>query len=148
MLDLDAPGGRANNSLSPILHWLESIPAGITMLAENQTSIHAIAPYIQPNPPAGSGPHRYVILQLENPNPKFKVPAGFAESYETIESRLKFDVAGFIKAGDFQLLSATWFTVAPANYTVPESDASLMVPNYASIAIGSVSIVVALIAAM
>ncbi|KAI9172712.1 hypothetical protein HJFPF1_02224 [Paramyrothecium foliicola] len=142
MFDIDAPFGPTNNTFSPILHWIVAVPAGTTTLAENQTSINATVPYLPPNPPAGSVPHRYIILELRNPNTNFEMPAGFPETFEAPESRIRFNVSGFIEAGGFQLSSATWFTVESANNTVPpQSAASLTASSFSGILIGLVSIV-------
>lgn len=123
MIDLDAPT-PAENSYSPLLHWLTAIPAATS----SQTS-EAVAPYMGPAPPAGSPPHRYVLLDLSNLLPEFELPSGFPDSFATVESRVMFDPAGFMERGQFELLGASWFTtVQPSNETatatpsVPQSN--------------------------
>lgn len=127
MVDLDAPGGPTNNSFSPLVHWLTSVPAGTTELGLNAT-VDAIAPYAGPAPPPGSGPHRYVVLALESSRPEFELPPGFEDfDGSTIEGRLMFDVSGFVESGGFQVIGGNWFTVESATngtQPTPESGAS------------------------
>lgn len=128
MVDIDAPGGPESNNLSPLLHWLIATPSGLEELSEDQDGINATVPYSGPAPPEGSGPHRYVILELENPSSQFEIPSGFPESFDSRLSRVRFDVEEFIEAGDFSLLSATWFTVT-ADDSPSDSDDSEDAPS-------------------
>ncbi|KAH7320619.1 phosphatidylethanolamine-binding protein [Stachybotrys elegans] len=126
MVDLDAPRGPSNSTWSPILHWLIAVPAGQSQLSENQTLVSATAAYFAPAPPEGTGPHRYVVLELENPSGSFEIPSGFPTAYQTVESRLRFNVSRFVQEGDFRLVGANWFTVEYSNTTTPPSASSHM----------------------
>jgi hypothetical protein len=109
MIDLDAPGGPNNNSLSPLLHWLITLSPESMGLpdAANMT----VAPYAAPAPPPGSGKHRYTILLLSYAGTVFRIPPTF-QGFNTsrIEDRFTFPVSRFIQDGGFELLAATWFT--------------------------------------
>jgi hypothetical protein len=117
LLDLDAPFGAANRSYSPILHYMAASSSGNTT---------AIAPYIPPQPPAGSPDHRYVLLAYMQSSDS-PVPFVFPKSFEKIlngqEGRLLFDLEGFVKAAGLgDLMSANYFLVgseAAGNATEP-----------------------------
>lgn len=111
MVDLDAPGGAADNSYSPLLHWLTPVDSGITSLPDNETITDAFAPYVGPAPPVGTGPHRYVVLLFANPSSTFKVPPSFQDlNPANISERTVFNIQKFAKEGGFQLEAANWFT--------------------------------------
>ncbi|CAG9951076.1 unnamed protein product [Clonostachys rosea f. rosea IK726] len=114
MLDLDPPLADEDRKYAPLLHWLTAIPSGVSSLAANDTTTEAIAPYVPPQPPAGSAPHRYVTLLLKDTRDKFSAPAGFEGPYEDLFARVNFDLDGFIKAGGFEIEAAHWFTTKPA----------------------------------
>ncbi|KIY01220.1 uncharacterized protein Z520_02772 [Fonsecaea multimorphosa CBS 102226] len=111
MVDLDAPDGAANNrSLAPLLHWLQqSIPARLPAISSNYSVAAAapIAPYAMPQPPPGSGLHRYVILAFDQPQKTFSVPANFSQFNN--ENRFNFDVAEFAEEAKLTVAGATWF---------------------------------------
>lgn len=109
MVDLEAPGGVSNNSLSPFLHWLFVVPKGVTRLF-NETNLPSIAPYIAPAPHIGDGPHRYVVLLLADTNPAFIMPASFrTRNLTDLYGRVIFDVNKFATEGHFRVVAATWF---------------------------------------
>ncbi|KAI5456076.1 phosphatidylethanolamine-binding protein [Mariannaea sp. PMI_226] len=128
MVDLDAPGGINNHTFSPFLHWMIPLPAGSTRVSKNETSVKAVAPYIGPAPPVGTGKHRYVVLLLSVPSPVFEWPEGFPLFDSTkMQSRVLFDVKKFDKAGQFQPLAANWFT--SENITTIHTSSASRVPN-------------------
>jgi hypothetical protein len=111
MVDLDAPGGITNNTLSPFLHWLTPVSATTSEILSGQNSTSAVAPYISPAPGAGTGIHRYVIVLLSVPSSVFRWPSSFpALNASSEESRLRFDVEKFATAGNLQPVAANWFT--------------------------------------
>ncbi|CAH0051980.1 unnamed protein product [Clonostachys solani] len=114
MLDLDPPLADEDRKYAPLLHWLTSIPSGVSSLAANDTTTEVVAPYVAPNPPGGSAPHRYVTLLLKDTRDKFSIPSGFGGPYEDLFSRVNFDLEGLIKAGGFEIAAAHWFTTKPA----------------------------------
>jgi hypothetical protein len=109
MVDLDTPGGASNRSLAPYLHWLATVPKGVTRLS-NETNSTSIARYVAPGPHFGDGPHRYVILLFANPSSSFTMPASFRNRNLTdLYGRVIFDVNTFATEGDFEIVAATWF---------------------------------------
>jgi hypothetical protein len=115
MLDLDPPLADEDRKYAPLLHWLTPIPSGTKVLAAGDTTTKPIAAYVPPKPPAGSAPHRYVILVLRTPSENFELPEQFqGKTYEDLWSRVNFDLDGFIKAGGFEVAAASWFTSEPA----------------------------------
>nr|POF23926.1 protein d1 [Quercus suber] len=69
-LDIDAPF-QSLPILGPILHWIQPgliSSAGVDGSATLTASgVPAVADYIGPAPPPGSGPHRYVFFLYEQP---------------------------------------------------------------------------------
>ncbi|CEL60409.1 OV-16 antigen OS=Onchocerca volvulus GN=OV16 PE=2 SV=2 [Rhizoctonia solani AG-1 IB] len=74
IVDPDAPS-RANPTVSQIRHMFatnfvvsdtRSTSAARSMVLQNTTS--AISPYFSPNPPVGSGAHRYIALLYAQPD--------------------------------------------------------------------------------
>ncbi|UKZ68647.1 uncharacterized protein TrAtP1_009672 [Trichoderma atroviride] len=109
MVDLDTPGGASNRSLAPYLHWLFTVPKGVTQLS-NETNSTSIAQYVAPGPHVGDGPHRYVILLFVNPSSSFTMPASFRNRNLTdLYGRVIFDVNKFATEGHFDVVAATWF---------------------------------------
>lgn len=68
-IDLDGPF-PSFAILSPILHWIQpdlkptTTEDGSVVL---KTTASAVANYLGPSPPAGSGPHRYIFCLYEQP---------------------------------------------------------------------------------
>jgi phosphatidylethanolamine-binding protein (PEBP) family uncharacterized protein len=115
MIDLDAPFADVNRSYSPLLHWLQpSIPATLCTIPDNYTNpdVSAVAPYISPQPPSGSAPHRYVLLAFRQPQRNSSMPIGFLEYYDPddVVTRFRFNVVSFIKEAGLTLVAANWFT--------------------------------------
>ncbi|KAI1617382.1 phosphatidylethanolamine-binding protein [Exophiala viscosa] len=66
-LDNDAPYASFN-ILSPILHWIQA-DLKVSPATNNLTSEGAaVVNWIGPDPPPGSGPHRYVFLLYKQPS--------------------------------------------------------------------------------
>jgi phosphatidylethanolamine-binding protein (PEBP) family uncharacterized protein len=112
MVDLDAPN-HANPIYGPFLHWLVAIPAGQSGLSgsKDDDDESTVAPYVAPNPPLGSGKHRYVFLLMENSSAVFEMPPAFRDlEPSNLMSRTVFDVAKFVADGGFRPVAANWFT--------------------------------------
>jgi phosphatidylethanolamine-binding protein len=114
MLDIDVP---QNGSRTTLLHWmapdvdLTSSPAKIATTAG--------ARYLQPNPPAGDYPHRYVFLLFAQPN-GFIFPTQFAniDPPTTSTDRVGFSLTAFAaQAGLGMPLSANYIRVQNSNGT-------------------------------
>lgn len=120
MVDLDAPMGSANRSLSPLLHWLQSsISPEMNEIPSNYSN-NPESFYYPPSPPPGSDPHRYVVLAFNQPSATFTMPTGFTQFNATY--RFVFDVQGFADAamlgspiGAYYILAQN--TTSPAVYT-------------------------------
>lgn len=116
MLDLDAPDA-VNNSYSPALHWLLPVPLG-----KDESTSTAVAPYIGPEPGAGTGPHRYVLLLFTDPSSTFTLPPSFANltfNSSVTPDRLVFGVEKFVREGNFTIEAANYFTTKNTTNTVP-----------------------------
>jgi phosphatidylethanolamine-binding protein (PEBP) family uncharacterized protein len=110
LIDLDVPrnGTRVN-----LLHWfapdvLQPASGGpLTVL------ITSGAPYLQPNPPVGDSPHRYVFLLYSQPS-NFTVPTAFANINPPTNTtaRVGFNLTNFVKAAGLSIpLAANFITV-------------------------------------
>jgi hypothetical protein len=115
MLDIDVPH---NGSRIPLLHWLApdvdltSSPAKIATTSG--------ARYLQPNPPAGDFPHRYVFILFAQPAAHFSFPTQFSniDPPTTSTDRLGFSLAAFAaQAGLGMPLAATYIRVQNSNGT-------------------------------
>lgn len=72
MMDAGPPG--ANLSAGTNRHWLLYNVTILQNSTVNRVPATAITPYTGPNPPAGSGPHRYVILIYEQTSDFRRLP--------------------------------------------------------------------------
>jgi hypothetical protein len=134
MVDLDAPGGSSNNSISPLLHWLVALPTGLSELANNQSAVSAVAPYIGPAPTTGSGKHRYVVLLFSDPGPIVQLPSQFQEfDPVNISDRYVFNISGFAAEGAFRLVAANWFTTESLSAVEAGAAARVITADQASI---------------
>jgi phosphatidylethanolamine-binding protein len=104
MVDPDAPTPQ-NPTSSQILHWMQP---GLTFSKKTQiqdsmainalsANVTAIAPYLSPNPPQGSSPHRYIQMLYKQPS-NFTTPAALKNVATNASGRTKFNVAAFAKA--------------------------------------------------
>ncbi|ODM19736.1 hypothetical protein SI65_04722 [Aspergillus cristatus] len=100
-IDLDGPF-PSFSILSPILHWIQPslhpTPSNDGTITTLKANVPFIANWIGPEPPPGSGPHRYVFLLYEQPEGfegaagKYR-PEGGKEM--GIWGRVRFDLDGF-----------------------------------------------------
>lgn len=117
MIDLDVPGANATAPRQTLLHWFAPNVTSTTD-ARNTTSTFKPAaaaggaPYLQPNPPVGDIPHRYVVLLFAQPR-NFSVSA-FASINPPADTtaRRGFNITNFIRlTGLSAPLAANYFTV-------------------------------------
>jgi len=113
MIDLDVP---RNNSRVTILHWFEP-NVRVTSATDNTLLIPAAngsgASYLQPSPPVGDIPHRYVFLLFAQPA-NFTVPSQFAaiNPPASTQARIGFNINDFVAAAGLgQPLAANYITV-------------------------------------
>ncbi|QIW95457.1 hypothetical protein AMS68_000975 [Peltaster fructicola] len=110
MIDVDAPY-ESFSILSPILHWVQT---GLTAGPDGTltSSVTTTADWVQPAPPPGAGPHKYIVVL-------YPQPVGFDASkwsnYITqpmsLTKRIRFDLAGFVAAAGLgEPLAASYFT--------------------------------------
>lgn len=111
IVDPDAPS-RANPIVSQIRHMFATnftisntrsnfVPRGMVM----QNSTAAISPYFPPNPPAGSGAHRYIALL-------YAQPSNFDLSLFNVSSVSNFNISAFAtSSGLGEPLAGTFLTV-------------------------------------
>jgi hypothetical protein len=118
IVDLDVPGANAAAPRTTLLHWFGPNVTS-TLDSKNTSSTFKIpspqvgAPYLQPSPPVGDIPHRYVVLLFDRPK-NFSVPAAFASINPPANTtaRIGFNVTNFIKlTGLSAPLAANYFTV-------------------------------------
>lgn len=115
MVDLDVPGANATAPRQTLLHWFAPNVTSTTD-TKNTTSTFKIstggAPYLQPSPPIGDIPHRYVVLLFAQPK-NFSVAAfGGINPPANTTARIGFNVTNFIRlTGLGAPLAANYFTV-------------------------------------
>ncbi|KAF1985108.1 PEBP-like protein [Aulographum hederae CBS 113979] len=133
MIDLDVP---QNDTRVNLLHWL--VP-NVTSMDRGSATLNVPAPppgapYIQPSPPGGDLPHRYVFLL-------YSIPANwtFPEKYANINpptnvtARIGFNLQDFLSAAQLDnapLLAGNYITVQ--NQTDPGAGATGSFPPYAT----------------
>jgi phosphatidylethanolamine-binding protein (PEBP) family uncharacterized protein len=107
-IDLDAPF-PSFSFLAPILHSLEK-DLTITANGTLETSTAPLVHWIKPNPPPGSGPHRYVSLLYEQPD-GFNADGSIVPDGGIARmARMRFDFAGFEeKARLGKPVAGAWF---------------------------------------
>ncbi|KAG2137948.1 PEBP-like protein [Suillus clintonianus] len=114
MTDPDAPT-RENQTYGQYRHWLATgvrPPKGVDDSAEfTQPDTTA---YLSPNPPAGSGSHRYVLLLYREPSVNFTIPTDAIENGSDFNSRRNWNATIFAASYDLELVAANFFYVSGA----------------------------------
>jgi hypothetical protein len=122
MIDLDVPldSSAPNATRRTLLHWFQpnlvsstntTSPADI--LISNNITTPQGAPYIQPSPTVGSGPHRYTLLLFTQPK-DFTIPSAFLNISPPSNSseRIGFNITEFIsQAGLDSPVAGNYFQV-------------------------------------
>ncbi|KAG1730388.1 PEBP-like protein [Suillus paluster] len=111
MTDPDAPT-RENQEYGQYRHWLATgvgPPQAVNASAEF-TRPDTTA-YLSPNPPAGSGSHRYVLLLYREPSINFAIPADAVENGNDFNSRKNWNATTFAASYDLKLVAANFFYV-------------------------------------
>ncbi|KAE9406484.1 PEBP-like protein [Gymnopus androsaceus JB14] len=111
MVDADVVGSDESNITR---HWLEN-SVTISNGVVSNSSATAITSYAGPAPASGSGPHRYVVILLQQPS-SFSPPSDFSQPNIGVSM---FDFNGYVK--DSQLgavVAANYFTVEVGTSTV------------------------------
>lgn len=99
MYDLDAPYPSPNDKNSPFLHWLvTNIPSSSFPSGEE------LVPYLAPNPPADSVPHRYLIRVFAQGSGRIVLPPDRAPI-----NRARFPISDFIKQFGLVAVTQMWF---------------------------------------
>ncbi|KAA8897514.1 phosphatidylethanolamine-binding protein [Sphaerosporella brunnea] len=111
-LDPDAPSWA-----SPVLHFMNTnfSAAELEEGSKNLTSTNknATAPWLDPAPPAGTGPHRYIFLLFEQPEGNFHVKDVPGTS---TSDRLTFDVERWRKDNHLHnAVAGTYFLAEAAS---------------------------------
>lgn len=115
MIDLDVPGANATAPRQTLLHWFAPNVTSTTDAKNTMSTFKAStggAPYLQPSPPVGDIPHRYVVLLFAQPR-NFSVAAfGSINPPANTTARMGFNVTTFIRlTGLGAPLAANFFTV-------------------------------------
>lgn len=113
MIDLDVP---RNNTRLTLLHWF--VPSATLSGQTNNTLLvpatnSSGASYLQPSPPVGDIPHRYVFLVFARPD-NFTVPSQFAaiNPPSSTQARIGFNISEFVAAAGLgQPLAANYIRV-------------------------------------
>lgn len=122
MIDLDV---LRNNTRVPLLHWLAPNVTKVNPNAQNSTlnitnpraQGDRGAPYLQPSPPVGDIPHRYVQLLFAQPANFSTVLASYGNLSDT-NNRVNFSYNAFIqRAGLGAPLAANYIRVQRLNTT-------------------------------
>lgn len=97
MIDLDAPPGKTDKSISFLHWWVANID-----LSKNFNQIWV--PYFPPTPPSGTGAHRYVFYLYKQPKLLEK-----PYNLNSITSRDKFNLSAVSSSLGLQLLDIRQF---------------------------------------
>jgi len=104
-------------------HWLIN-SASVTGINVSLTSGVSVTKYAGPAPPAGSGPHRYVIMLYAQPD-SFSAPANLSQPNVGVSV---FDFPAYVKATNLgALIGANYFTVQEGLASVSISPTSAVV---------------------
>ncbi len=129
LIMVDARAVGTNESNGEVLHWianyatLEDESSSCPSLNVSTTNSVVVTGYISPQPPAGSGPHRYAILLLPQP-PSFSPPANLTNPFVGID--LFFNLTDYISSSNLgQPIAGMYFDVqlGQTNITVPPTSA-------------------------
>ncbi|GAA5826906.1 hypothetical protein JCM11251_002154 [Rhodosporidiobolus azoricus] len=96
LADPDAPS-KEEPGMSPFLHF------ALADVVPGQAAGQTLVSYMGPAPPPKTGRHRYVFLVYQQPVDH--VPELGVEP----DARPKFDLAGFVKRNELELVGATYF---------------------------------------
>ncbi|KAF5376533.1 hypothetical protein D9757_008288 [Collybiopsis confluens] len=116
MVDADVVGADES---SITRHWLEN---GVSVSNDqvSNSSATAITSYAGPAPPEGSGPHRYVVILMQQPA-SFSPPTDLQPNAGVA----KFDFNGYVKQSQLgPIIAANYFTVEIGTSTVSISATS------------------------
>ena len=129
LMMVDAFPFGTNESNRQILHWLstsatlQKVPSPCPELNVSTDGGLVVTNYISPQPPVGSGPHRYTILLFPQP-PSFSPPANLSSPNVGID--LYFHLTDYISSSNLgQPIAGMFFEVqqGPANVTTPLTSA-------------------------
>lgn len=119
------------NATQPnFLHWLQtnltansSSPSNDKTLLTSHTP--ATDPYIKPQPPRGTGRHRYILLLFQQPT-DFTIPAAFAKIVHPQQTtdRSAFNLTAFVNAAGLDAPVAANFFFAENSTVTPSSSIS------------------------
>ncbi|KAF8492196.1 phosphatidylethanolamine-binding protein [Russula emetica] len=127
LMMVDAGAAGTNESSGQVLHWLanfatlqnDSSPCPSLNVSTNGGLV--VTNFVSPQPPAGTGLHRYVILLFLQP-PSFSPPANFSSPNIGID--LKFNFTDYVSSSNFtQPIAGMFFERAvqqgPVTVTIP-----------------------------
>jgi phosphatidylethanolamine-binding protein len=129
LIMVDARAVGTNESNGEVLHWiannatLEDESSSSPSLNVSTTNSVVVTGYISPQPPAGTGPHRYVILLLPQP-PSFSPPANLSKPFVGVD--VYFNLTDYISSSNLgQPIAGMYFDVqqGQTNITVPPTSA-------------------------
>lgn len=126
------------------LHWIQpnlvaKSDGNLTVDSSIQGSSQVECPYLEPAPPAGGGPHRYVILLFEQPA-NWTVPGNYSDISPpvTIYDRLNFSLPDFISSSGLNApIGATFFRAMNGTAQQSSIAATATVGNSAAPASGT-----------
>lgn len=141
LMMVDAFAAGTNESNGQILHWLtnfatlqnDSSPSGCPSLNVSSDGALVVTNYISPQPPVGTGLHRYTILLFPQP-PSFSPPANLSSPNVGID--LYFHLTDYISSSNLgQPIAGMFFEVeqGPANITTPLTSAAVTSTATASV---------------
>lgn len=120
-----------NATRPSFLHWLQTnLTANPRSPSENDKTLltsntPATDPYIKPQPPRGTGRHRYILLLFQQPA-DFAIPAAFANIVHPQQTtdRSAFNLTAFVNAAGLDAPVAANFFFAENSTVTPSASVS------------------------
>jgi hypothetical protein len=133
MVDVDIFNGDGQPRTT-FLHWF-AYNVDLTAQPVN-VPIDNGAPYLQPSPPAGDGPHRYTVVLYNQPD-NFVVPTDF-QDFSNVKSRFGFNLTTFSNAAALNVgLAANYIEVENGTATATSTTMSSTATSDAASATGA-----------
>ncbi|KAH8827484.1 phosphatidylethanolamine-binding protein [Flagelloscypha sp. PMI_526] len=116
IIDPDTPDPH-DPSIAQVIHFAQT--DFVVQDSLLKSAAKPLVPYLPPNPPTGSAPHRYVVAVYEQTTGlnSIKAPSDFPTTFSNMTKRFFFNLEDFTNdvEGNLELVSATlWLTAPPS----------------------------------